>query len=152
MWNVATNIRHSAPENSLQMLVVNQHKQFRENASVALQQTIIIDACAYKMPSCSAIQNVNQKLQVQYTIMMTAKIISGWITDDCEYIAFFLMTGLPELCVFFRQIMCYFLANYASKIPNYAQIVQYCTIFLSKSSQCFNLLSLQIKHKHLINI
>ena len=37
---VATNIRHSAPVNSLQMPVVNQHKQFTENASVALQQTI----------------------------------------------------------------------------------------------------------------
>ena len=42
MWNVATNIRHSAPENSLQMLVVNQRKQFTENASVALQQTILM--------------------------------------------------------------------------------------------------------------
>ena len=106
-----------------------------------------IDACAYKMPSCSGIQNVNQKLQVQYAIVMTAMIISGWITDDCEYAAFFLITGLPELCIFS--------ANYAPKIPNYVQImriVQYCTIFLRKNSQCFSLLRLQIKHKHLINI
>ena len=98
------------------------------------------------MPSCSGIQNVNQKLQVQYTIVMTAMIISGWITDDCEYVAFFLITGLPELCVFS--------ANYAPKIPNYVQImriVQYCTIFLRKNSQCFNLLRLQINHKHLIS-
>ena len=133
MWNVATNIRHSAPENSLRMLVVNQHKQFRENASVALQQTIIIDACAYKMPSCSAIQNVNQKLQVQYTIMMTAKIISGWITDDCEYAAFFLITGLPELCVSANYAL--FFGKLCAKIANYAQImriVQYCTILIFK--------------------
>ena len=55
---------------------------------------------------------------------------------------------------FFQQIMRYFLANYAPKIPNYAQImriVQYCTVFFSKNSQCFNSLSLQIKHKHLIS-
>ena len=39
----------------------------------------------------TGIQNTNQKLQVQYTIKMTAKIISGWITDDLEYVAFFLI-------------------------------------------------------------
>ena len=76
------------------------------------------------MPSCSGIQNVNQKQQVQYTIMMTAKIISGWITDNCEYVAFFLITGLENYAFFFQQIMRYFSANYAPKIPNYAQIMR----------------------------
>ena len=56
---------------------------------------------------------------------------------------------------FFQQIMRYFLANYSPKTPNYVQIMriaQHRTIFLSKNFQRFNLLSLQIKHKHLITI
>ena len=46
-------------------------------------------------------------------------------------------SGLPELCIFFQQIMRYFLANYALKIQNYVRImriVQYCTIFLRRNS------------------
>ena len=34
-----------------------------------------------------------------------------------------ILTGLPELCIAFQQFMHYFLANYALKIPNYAQFM-----------------------------
>ena len=75
----------------------------------------------------------------------------GLITDDCEYVAFCLITGPPELWFFFQQIIHYLLANYVPKIPNDAQImriVQYCTIFLSESPQCFNIFK---KKKKLAN-
>ena len=42
---------------------------------------------------------------------------------------FLFFSGLPELCVFFQSIMHYFLANYAQKVPNYAN----CAIFLSEN-------------------
>ena len=66
-----------------------------------------------------------------------------------------LFPGLPELCVFFQQIMRYFLANYAPKILNYAKIMQIAlTIFLSKKFLMFQFSKLanqaETSNKHLI--
>ena len=54
----------------------NKHKNHNDNKT---------------MLRLTGIQNTNQKLQVLYTIKAIAKIISGWITDDLEYVAFFLI-------------------------------------------------------------
>ena len=78
----------------------------------------------------AGIQNINQKLQVQCTIVMTAMIISGWITDDCEYVAFFLITGLPELCVFFSKLC----AKNPKLCANYANCAILHNIFKEKFS------------------
>ena len=69
--------------------------------------------------------------------MMTAVIISGWITDDCEYVAFFLITGLPELCVFFSKLCAFFGELYAKNpklCANYANCAILHNIFKQKFS------------------
>ena len=50
---------------------------------------------------------------------------------------------LPGLCVFFQQIMHYFLANYTPKILNYARIMRIAQYFEAKN--CFNLLTLSAR-------
>ena len=40
-----------------------------------------------------------------------------------------MFADLPGLCVFFQQIMHYFLANYAPKILNYARIMRIAQYF-----------------------
>ena len=47
LWNVAPNIRHSAPENSLQMLLVNVYN--------SLQQTILTHVHTKCSPACKAL-------------------------------------------------------------------------------------------------
>ena len=64
---------------------------------------------------------------------MTAMIISGWITDDCEYVAFFLITGLPELCVFFSKLC----AKNPKLCANYANCAILHNIFKEKFSLMF---------------
>ena len=62
--------------------------------------------------------------------MMTAKIISGWITDNYEYVAFFLTTGLPELCVFLANYALFF-GELCAKNPELCANYVNCTILFS---------------------
>ena len=41
------------------------------------------------MLGLTGIENINQKLQEQFTIKMITKIKSVWITDNFEYVSFF---------------------------------------------------------------
>ena len=137
---------------------MNQRKQFTENASVALQQTILMHVLT-KCPPVLEIRSYKYSTLLYYDCKD-----NKWVNYGRLWICCILPNNRASgIMVFFQQIIHYLLANYVPKIPNDAQImriVQYCTIFLSESSQCFNILkkkkkkkkNLPTKYKHLINI